>query len=342
MVVGDSRGRIAWTLLGRVPATRGPGRLFGPLEYLDAVDHPRISDPPVGRLWTANQRVVDGPLEAVLGDDEVDVGAGGYDIGARARQIRDDCWASRIRRPRRTCWPSSSIRARYSSRAGAICCWRSSTRKPCRMRTSPRVSRAGQRRRVAGRAGRRGISPGAHVSQQHAECHVAQPHHRVVRRRGRRSGAGAVRGGRLAADQRAPHGIAPPGGGEWRDFLLLRVDSTIAELLEGVPTACRPASSGSSIRSRSAIHCRARCRCSRRLLDMPTQRARRRSPHAARAGRQLRCFGALRGVARARGRRLPPAAGRAIRASVVAVLSQRFRGLGDRQTDAIPAGPGSA
>ena len=64
MVIGDSRGRIAWTLLGRVPATRGPDRLFGPLEYLEAVDHPRISDPPVGRLWTANQRVVVGPLEA--------------------------------------------------------------------------------------------------------------------------------------------------------------------------------------------------------------------------------------------------------------------------------------
>ena len=89
MVIGDSRGRIAWTLLGRVPANRGPDRLFGPIEYLEAVDHPRIADPPVGRLWTANQRVVAGSLEHVLGDDEVDVGAGGYDIGARARQIRD-------------------------------------------------------------------------------------------------------------------------------------------------------------------------------------------------------------------------------------------------------------
>ena len=84
-----SRGRIAWTLLGRVPRTAGPDRLFGALEYRDAIDHPRIADPPVGRLWTANQRVVAGELEAVLGDDEVDVGAGGYDIGARARQIRD-------------------------------------------------------------------------------------------------------------------------------------------------------------------------------------------------------------------------------------------------------------
>ncbi len=90
LVVGDSSGRIAWTLLGRVPRTRGPDRLFGALEFTEADDHPRISDPPVGRVWTANQRVVDGALEAVLGDDEVDVGAGGYDIGARARQIRDD------------------------------------------------------------------------------------------------------------------------------------------------------------------------------------------------------------------------------------------------------------
>ena len=90
LVVGDAGGRIAWTLLGRVPRGSGPDRLFGPLEFRDASDYPRIADPPVGRIWTANQRVVDGPLEAVIGDDEVDVGAGGYDLGARARQIRDD------------------------------------------------------------------------------------------------------------------------------------------------------------------------------------------------------------------------------------------------------------
>jgi penicillin amidase len=88
-VIGDAAGRIAWTLFGRVPRGTGPGRLFGAVEYRDAMDHPRLADPPVGRLWTANQRIVDGPLELVMGDDEVDVGAGGYDIGARARQIRD-------------------------------------------------------------------------------------------------------------------------------------------------------------------------------------------------------------------------------------------------------------
>jgi penicillin amidase len=89
LVVGDAHGRIAWTVLGRVARSSGADRYFGALEFRDASDHPRIADPPVGRLWTANQRVVDGPLEQVLGDDEVDVGADGYDIGARARQIRD-------------------------------------------------------------------------------------------------------------------------------------------------------------------------------------------------------------------------------------------------------------
>jgi penicillin amidase len=89
VVIGDAGGRIAWTLFGRVPRGTGPDRLFGAIDYRDAMDHPRLADPPVGRLWTANQRIVDGPLELVMGDDEVDVGAGGYDIGARARQIRD-------------------------------------------------------------------------------------------------------------------------------------------------------------------------------------------------------------------------------------------------------------
>ena len=103
-----------------MPRSSGPDRLFGALEFRDATDHPRIADPPVGRLWTANQRVVDGPLEAVLGDDEVDVGAGGYDIGARARQIRDDLLATaRIRPPRPTCSPS-----RLDARALFLARWR--------------------------------------------------------------------------------------------------------------------------------------------------------------------------------------------------------------------------
>ena len=47
---------------------------------------PLVADPPGHRLWTANARVVgDGDLQRV--------GDGGYDLGARARQIRDDLFA---------------------------------------------------------------------------------------------------------------------------------------------------------------------------------------------------------------------------------------------------------
>jgi penicillin amidase len=38
--------------------------------------------PPAGCLWTANARVVDGEMLRTVGD-------GGYDLGSRARQIRD-------------------------------------------------------------------------------------------------------------------------------------------------------------------------------------------------------------------------------------------------------------
>ncbi len=74
-VVGDAAGKIAWTIIGRVPDRKG-----GFLERTQI---------PVQRgdqLWTANNRVVGGPALALLGD-------GGYEAPARARQIRDDLTA---------------------------------------------------------------------------------------------------------------------------------------------------------------------------------------------------------------------------------------------------------
>jgi penicillin amidase len=47
---------------------------------LPAAEVPTIVDPPAGRVWTANARVVGGRALATLGD-------GGYDEGSRARQI---------------------------------------------------------------------------------------------------------------------------------------------------------------------------------------------------------------------------------------------------------------
>lgn len=93
MLLGDAGGRIAWRLVGRIPARIGgcdPQAPLRPLEGcdwqgwhpLDAPLQPELVDPPNGRLWTANARVADGELLALIGD-------AGYALGARQKQIAE-------------------------------------------------------------------------------------------------------------------------------------------------------------------------------------------------------------------------------------------------------------
>ena len=91
MVVVDRDGRIGWTVYGSIPRRFGmDGSLpsswadgtRGWSGWLDDHEYPRIVDPPGGRLWTANARVVDGEMLARIGD-------GSYEVGSRARIIRD-------------------------------------------------------------------------------------------------------------------------------------------------------------------------------------------------------------------------------------------------------------
>ncbi|KIO49877.1 penicillin acylase family protein [Nitrosospira sp. NpAV] len=91
-VVGDRQGKIGWTIAGRIPARTNGYDPTLPADWskpdmgwngwLMPAQYPLIVDPPEQRLWTANARTVDGPLLDRLGD-------GGYDLGARAKQIRD-------------------------------------------------------------------------------------------------------------------------------------------------------------------------------------------------------------------------------------------------------------
>ncbi|HEU5399017.1 MAG TPA: penicillin acylase family protein [Gammaproteobacteria bacterium] len=94
-MVADADGNIAWTIAGRIPVRSGydpqvpsywdkPGT--GWTGWLAPERYPRVVNPALGRLWTANARVVDGPMLAAIGD-------GGYDLGARAHQVRDDLMA---------------------------------------------------------------------------------------------------------------------------------------------------------------------------------------------------------------------------------------------------------
>ena len=89
-IAADNQGNIGWTLTGKVPVRSGySGRMAtswadGTNKWegmLAPEDYPKLVNPENGRLWTANNRVVDGAALDVLGDD-------GYVVGARAHQIK--------------------------------------------------------------------------------------------------------------------------------------------------------------------------------------------------------------------------------------------------------------
>jgi penicillin amidase len=96
IVAGDDHGNIGWTVAGALPrrdaGSRGLAVSF-PLGEQDAPptwrellapgEHPRVVNPPGGQLVTANSRQLAGPDAQVIGD-------GGFDLGARARQLGED------------------------------------------------------------------------------------------------------------------------------------------------------------------------------------------------------------------------------------------------------------
>ena len=121
-VCADAQGNVGWTLLGRIPL-RGSG--YDPTVpsdwtqpdagwrgFLAPERYPRVVNPPGGRIWTANNRVVGGESLALIGD-------GSPDRGARAQQIRDALAPARGMRPSGTCSRSSSTTAPSFSSGGA-------------------------------------------------------------------------------------------------------------------------------------------------------------------------------------------------------------------------------
>lgn len=96
-VAGDDHGNIGWTVAGRLPRrTQDSMRSSFPLTvgasvapwqgWLAPADYPRIINPPGAQLWTANSRQLMGAGSERIGD-------GGFDLGARSHQIRDDLTA---------------------------------------------------------------------------------------------------------------------------------------------------------------------------------------------------------------------------------------------------------
>jgi len=94
-VAASNDGRIGWTIAGPMPRRVGYDGRF-PVSWADGTrawvgrledeEVPNVLDPTTGRLWTANNRTTDGA-------DLINIGDGGYVLGARAKQIRDGLFA---------------------------------------------------------------------------------------------------------------------------------------------------------------------------------------------------------------------------------------------------------
>lgn len=118
-VTGDAGGDIGWTIAGQIPRKIG----FDPMlpadwssehgwqGWLTPSEYPRVVNPESGRIWTANARVTDADALRVVGD-------GGYDLGARASQIRDGLFA------RETFTPEDMLAIQYDDRALFLSRWR--------------------------------------------------------------------------------------------------------------------------------------------------------------------------------------------------------------------------
>ena len=118
-VTGDSGGNIGWTIAGQIPRKTD----FDPMlpadwstehgwqGWLDPSEYPRVMNPASGRIWTANARVTDADALRVVGD-------GGYDLGARASQIRDGLFA------KETFSPEDMLAIQYDDRALFLSRWR--------------------------------------------------------------------------------------------------------------------------------------------------------------------------------------------------------------------------
>lgn len=92
LMIGDSQGNIGWTIMGPIPVR---SKAFGEvptswasgdhqwLGLLPANEYPKVMNPENSRLWTANSRVIGGEMLAKVGN-------GGYALGARSSQIKQN------------------------------------------------------------------------------------------------------------------------------------------------------------------------------------------------------------------------------------------------------------
>ncbi|HVH85020.1 MAG TPA: penicillin acylase family protein, partial [Steroidobacteraceae bacterium] len=112
-------GHIGWSIYGRIPDGTGPARALGKIQWTTAANHPRLIDPPRGRIWTANARAsVDERELTLIGGADSPYGAN-YVLGARAQQIRGDLLALSAQEQ-----PADMLHVQLDDRALFLARWR--------------------------------------------------------------------------------------------------------------------------------------------------------------------------------------------------------------------------
>lgn len=237
LVAGDYTGRIGWTIAGRIPKRVGvDGRTphswatagVGWQGWVDPADYPRVVSPPSGRLWTANNRLVDGEWLRMIGD-------GGYDTGARAGQIRDGLLAIE------KATPLDMLRVQLDDRAVFLERWRTLALETLDDEALAVVPSRAEGRELAERTwtGRASVDSVAYrlvrafrleVAERVFEpllaaCREADPTFPVLPR----SFEGPL--WQLVATR--PLHLLPPDYDDWPDLLLAAWDAVVAELAEG-------------------------------------------------------------------------------------------------------------
>lgn len=257
-MTADAEGHIAWSIAGRIPLRTGydPGVPSywdkpdtGWTGWLEISKYPRIVDPADGRLWTANARVVDGPLLKLIGD-------GGYDLGARAGQIRDDLFR------RDQFGPADLLAIQLDDEARFLARWRSlllGLLAPARLADRP--ERAEFRRYVDAWGGQASVDSVGYrlvrTFREEVEDAALAPLFAPCARADRDfdfHSFSQLEGPLWALVSQKPSNLLDPNYKDWDALLLAAVDRTIAKLAQpGIGLAIRTWGERNTVRIRHPL-----------------------------------------------------------------------------------------
>jgi penicillin G amidase len=240
-VIGDREGHIGWTIFARIPQDAGARRAAGTGGWTDTADHPRIFDPPIGRLWSANARVASDPRQLeLIGGSIASLGAE-YDLGARAGQIRDDLMALSG-----DITPADMLHIQLDDRARFLGRWQAlllALLDEKSLQAQPR--RAEFRRLIENWEARASVDSVGYrlvrAYHEHVQRAVWDSILQALQIRiDRESWAPSQFEGPLwtLVTEQPPHLLAQPYA-SWNEFLLAQVDATLAELAPRCPQLAR-------------------------------------------------------------------------------------------------------